>query len=333
MFKNFLGNSPKWYKYTIIAFLIFNIISYFVLGTTITSWIFIAEFIFTLAMALKCYPLISGGLLAIQALALKLTTPKNAYHEVEQNLEVILLLMFMVAAIYFMKPLLMFIFSKVFTKVKSKLALSLLFVILSAILSAFLDALTVTAVLISVGVGFYVVYHKIHSSNLDLDDDGTLDRKQLSGETLEQFRSFLRSLIMHGVVGTALGGVMTLVGEPQNLLIGEKMGWDFIEFFMQMKIITVPVFFAGLLTTIFLEKTKLFGFGSKLPEVVRTIIENYTILEDEKRTEKEKHRLIVQAIAMILLIIGLVVLVVFIEFVTSICQTHLKSSGASYSLT
>ena len=204
-----------------------------------------------------------------------------------------------------MKPLLMFIFSKVFTKVKSKMALSLLFVILAAILSAFLDALTVTAVLISVGVGFYGVYHKIHSSNLDLDKDGILDRKELSGETLEQFRSFLRSLIMHGVVGTALGGVMTLVGEPQNLLIGEKMGWDFIEFFLQMKIITIPVFFAGLLTTVFLEKSKLFGFGAKLPEVARNIIENYTEIEDDKRTKKEKQKLIIQAVAMVLLIIGL----------------------------
>ncbi|MCF6169245.1 sodium/proton antiporter NhaB [Lutibacter sp.] len=305
MLKNFLGNSPIWYKYTIISFLIFNVIFYFTLGPTITAWIFIAEFIFTLAMALKCYPLVSGGLLAIQILFLNLTTAKNAYHEVAQNLEVILLLMFMVAAIYFMKPLLMFIFSKVFTKVKSKLSLSLLFVILAAALSAFLDALTVTAVLISVGVGFYGVYHKIHSSDLDLNDDGRLDRKQLSGETLEQFRGFLRSLIMHGVVGTALGGVMTLVGEPQNLLIGEKMGWDFIEFFKQMDVITIPVFFAGLLTTIILEKFKLFGFGEKLPEVARKIIENYTILEDEKRTEKEKYRLIVQAIAMVLLIIGL----------------------------
>lgn len=305
MLKNFLGNSPQWYKYTIIGFLIFNILSYFILGPSITAWIFILEFIFTLAMALKVYPLISGGLLAIQALALNLTTAKNAYHEVEQNLEVILLLMFMVAAIYFMKPLLMFIFSKVFTKVKSKMVLSLLFVALAAILSAFLDALTVTAVLISVGVGFYGVYHKIHSSNLDLDEDGTLDRKQLSGETLEQFRSFLRSLIMHGVVGTALGGVMTLVGEPQNLLIGEKLGWDFIEFFLQMKIITIPVFFAGLVTTIFLEKFKLFGFGAKLPEVARKIIENYTEIEDNKRTKKEKQKLIIQAIAMVLLIIGL----------------------------
>jgi NhaB family Na+:H+ antiporter len=305
MLKNFLGNSPLWYKYTLLGFLIFNVISYFIFGKVITSWIFIAEFIFTLAMALKCYPLISGGLLAIQILALNLTSAKNAYHEVEQNLEVILLLMFMVAAIYFMKPLLMFIFSKIFTKVKSKMELSLLFVILSAILSAFLDALTVTAVLISVAVGFYGVYHKIHSSNLDLDDDGTLDKKQLSGKTLEQFRSFLRSLIMHGVVGTALGGVMTLVGEPQNLLIGEKMGWDFIEFFKQMDIITIPVFFSGLAATIFLEKFKLFGFGAKLPNTARNIIERYTRAEDEKRTKKETYKLAVQATAMGLLIIGL----------------------------
>ncbi len=305
MNKLFLGHSPQWYKFTIIGLLLFNIVSYFTLGPTITAWIFIAEFIFTLAMALKCYPLISGGLLAIQILALNLTSSANAYHEVEQNLEVLLLLMFMVAAIFFMKPLLMFIFSKIFIRVKSKMALSLLFVVLSAVLSAFLDALTVTAVLISVAVGFYGVYHKIHSSDLGLSDNGDFDRSQLSGETLEQFRSFLRSLIMHGVVGTALGGVMTLVGEPQNLLIGEKMGWDFIEFFKQMDVITIPVFFAGLATTVLLEKFKLFGFGAKLPEVAYKIIKNYTLVEDEKRSKKEKQQIVVQAVAMALLIIGL----------------------------
>ena len=159
MFNYFLGNSPKWFKTTMIAFLIFNVFSYFVLGPVITAWIFIGEFIFTLAMALKCYPLQSGGLLAIQALFLGLTTPKHAYHEIEANLEVILLLVFMVAGIYFMKPLLMYIFSKVFTKIRSKMVLSLLFVFLAAVLSAFSDALTVTAVLISVSVGFYGVYH------------------------------------------------------------------------------------------------------------------------------------------------------------------------------
>ncbi len=38
---------------------------------------------------------------------------------------------------------------------------------------------------------------------------------------LEQFRGFLRSLMMHAGVGTALGGVMTMVGEPQNLIIAK----------------------------------------------------------------------------------------------------------------
>jgi len=305
MFNAFLGNSPRWYKYTMIGFLIFNIISYFVLGPTITAWLFIGEFIFTLAMALKCYPLQSGGILAIQALFLQLTTPDHALHEVVENIDVILLLVFMVAGIYFMKPLLMYIFSKVFTKVKSKSILSLLFVFLAAVLSAFLDALTVTAVLISVAVGFYGVYHKIQSGSSDLDDSGTLDRKQLSGDTLKQFQGFLRSLIMHGVVGTALGGVCTIVGEPQNLLIGEKMGWDFVEFFFRMAPVTIPVFGAGLITTFLLEKTKAFGYGDQLPEQARSIIEAYTEEADKNRTERQKYELIVQGVAAILLIIGL----------------------------
>ena len=315
MFKYFLGQSPRWFKMTMIIFMIFNVISFYILGPTITAWIFIAEFIFTLAMALKCYPLQSGGILAIEALFLKLTTPENAYHEVDQNLEVILLLVFMVAGIYFMKPLLMYIFSKVFTKIKSKLILSLLFVFLSAVLSAFLDALTVTAVLISVTIGFYGVYHKIHSGERDYDESGVKDKSELSGETLEEFRSFLRSLIMHGVVGTALGGVCTLVGEPQNLLIGERMGWDFIEFFLRMAPITIPVLFAGLITTVVLETTGIFGFGQKLPEVARTIIEHYTEEEDLKRTHKEKWGIKVQAVSAILLIIGLAMHIAPVGFI------------------
>ncbi len=305
MLKYFLGQSPTWYKYTILAFLIFNVISLFTLGPVVTAWIIILEFIFTLAFALKCYPLQSGGLLAIQAIALGLTTPKHAYQEVAANLEVILLLVFMVAGIYFMKPLIMYIFSKVFTKIKSKILLSVLFVSISAVLSAFLDALTVTAVLISVAVGFYGVYHKIHSSSKDYDGDGVLDREELSGETLEEFRSFLRSLIMHGVVGTALGGVMTIVGEPQNLLIGERMGWEFIEFFIMMSPVTIPVFFMGILTTILLEKFKVFGYGAQLPDVAREIIEKYTEEADATRSAKEKYGLKVQAVCGILLIIGL----------------------------
>ncbi len=315
MFKNFLGNSPSWFKFTIIGFLIFNVISMYAFGGKITAWLFIAEFIFTLAMALKCYPLQSGGLLAIEAMALGLTTPEHAYHEVENNLEVVLLLVFMVAGIYFMKPLLMYIFSKVFTKIKSKIVLSLLFVGLAAVLSAFLDALTVTAVLISVIAGFYGIYHKIHSSSADYDDSGVLDRKELSGETLEEFRAFLRSLIMHGLVGTALGGVCTIVGEPQNLLIGEKLGWDFIEFFKVMAPVTMPVLACGLLTTVFLEVTGILGYGGKMPEVARGIIENYTDEMDEKMTAKDKYNLWIQAISGILLIAGLALHIAPVGFI------------------
>ncbi|VEH68487.1 sodium/proton antiporter [Rodentibacter pneumotropicus] len=36
--------------------------------------------------------------------------------------------------------------------------------------------------------------------------------------------------MMHAGVGTALGGVMTMVGEPQNLIIAEQANWNFIEF-------------------------------------------------------------------------------------------------------
>ena len=301
----FLGNSPGWYKKTILGFLLLNPILLFTIGPTATGWVIIGEFILTLAMALKCYPLQSGGLIALEVVLMNLTTPYTVFHEIASNLEVILLLVFMVAGIYFMKPLLMFIFGKIFIKVRSKIILSLLFSFIAAFLSAFLDALTVTAVLISVFVGFYQVYHKVHSSNRDFDDSGVPDRKELSGETLEEFRSFLRSLVMHGAVGTALGGVCTIVGEPQNLLIGDKLGWDFMQFFYKMAPITMPVLGAGLLTCILLEVTKTFGFGQKLPEQVREIIQGFLEEQDAERTKSEKYALVVQAVAAVFLIVAL----------------------------
>jgi len=304
-FNSFLGNAPNWYKKTILAFLILNPILLFTVGATTTGWIIIGEFILTLAMALKCYPLQSGGLIALQVVLMNLTSPKTVFHEIEGNLEVILLLVFMVAGIYFMKPLLMFIFGKIFIKVRSKIVLSLLFCFISAFLSAFLDALTVTAVLISVFVGFYQVYHKVHSSNSDFDKSGVADREELGGETLEEFRSFLRSLVMHGAVGTALGGVCTIVGEPQNLLIGDKLGWDFMEFFYAMAPITMPVLVAGLLTCVLLEVMKKFGFGAELPTQVRAIIQGFLEDEDEKRTDAQKYALIVQAVSALFLIVAL----------------------------
>ena len=294
-YNNFLGEAPKWYKNLIIIFLASNPLIYIFLSNIISEagfimgWIILAQFILTLAMALNCYPLQPGGLIAIQSVLMGLTNTKNIYHEVELNLKVILLLVFMVAGIYFMKDFLLYIFTKLLVNVKNKRTLSVLFVISAAVLSAFLDALTVTAVLIAVAVGFYYVFQEAKKSESDLD----------------QFKAFLRNLLMHGAVGTALGGVSTIVGEPQNLLIGSIAGWNFLEFFIQMLPISFPVFIFGILTCYFIEKFKLFGYGAELSDDLRLVIENFGVEEDKKRTLNDKTKLFTQFAVVIILILSL----------------------------
>ena len=302
LYNNFLGIAPKWYKNLIIFFLFSNPIIYTFLNLLnleagfILGWIVLGQFIFTLAMALKCYPLQPGGLIAIETVLMGLTNTKNIYHEVALNPKVILLLVFMVAGIYFMKDFLLFIFTKLLINIRNKKLLSLLFMISAAVLSAFLDALTVTAVLIAVAVGFYALYQETESNDLD----GISDPQEK-----EEFQSFLRNLLMHGAVGTALGGVSTIVGEPQNLLIGSVAGWDFIEFFIQMLPISLPVFIFGLITCYLIEKFKVLGYGAELPVNVRSIIEAYGAEEDRKRTSEQKTKLLIQFLVVLILILAL----------------------------
>lgn len=308
LMRNFLGNSPAWYKLSIVGFLLLNPILFITVGPVITGWVLIFEFIFTLALALKCYPLQPGGLLALEAVVIGLTSPDTVYHEVSANLEVILLLMFMVAGIYFMKSMLLWIFTLILLKVKSKSKLSLLFSLSAAFLSAFLDALTVTAVLISVGVGFYSVYHKVASGKTyhqDHDHGNDDAVNEQSRADLESFRAFLRSLLMHGAVGTALGGVCTMVGEPQNLLIAQKADWDFLEFFLLMAPITMPVLVAGLCTCVMLEKLRIFGYGERIPASVRQILKDFAAEENKKRTHRNKAELIIQVFVAFFLMFAL----------------------------
>lgn len=308
LMKNFLGNSPVWYKQAIVLFLVLNPILMFTVGPAVTGWILIFQFIFTLALALKCYPLQPGGLLAIEAIIIGLASPESVYHEVEANLQVILLLMFMVAGIYFMKDMLLWVFTKLLLKVRSKMMLSLTFSLFAALLSAFLDALTVTAVLISVGVGFYAVYHKVASGKQfdtqhDHGDDGGVQEDHQ--QTLAHFRAFLRSLLMHGAVGTALGGVCTLVGEPQNLLIADKAGWDFLQFFTLMAPVTMPVLIAGLTTCVLLEKLKWFDYGAEIPQTVLKILQDYSSEQDKKQTKRDRMVLMIQFGVALFLVIAL----------------------------
>ncbi len=314
--KLFLGDAPGWYKSTIIGFLIFNPILLFILNIFIpenagfiVGWILLLQFIFTLAMALKCYPLQPGGLLAIEGLLLGLTSAAHVYEEIQGNLKVILLLVFMVAGIYFMKNLMLTIFTKLLLSVRSKTLLSLLFCASAAILSAFLDALTVTAVLIAVMIGFYRIYHAVISGNNFTNQDHNFkDNSQintLNEYELENFKGFLRDLVMHGAVGTALGGVCTTVGEPQNLLIASKAGWDFMEFFIQMAPITMPILFAGLIMCVLIEKFSIAGFGNQLPTNVRDIFNDYSNYRKDNITINDKAELLIESIVLVFLVLAL----------------------------
>jgi NhaB family Na+:H+ antiporter len=306
--KNFLGSSPVWYKLTIICFLILNPILAITAGPFIAGWALVIQFIFTLAMALKCYPLQPGGLLAIEAIIIGMATPEMVFHEAEVNFPVIMLLMFMVAGIYFLREMLLYTFTKILLGVRSKVLLSLMFSFAAAFLSAFLDALTVTAVVITVAAGFYGVYHKVASGkHFDHNHNAGSDEEviELHREDLEQFRSFLRNLMMHAAVGTALGGVTTLVGEPQNLLIAEIMDWDFATFFMQMAPISMPVLAVGLLTCMLLEVFKIFGYGTQLSPKVREVLEEYDEAMTAKRSKRDNAILIVQAVVALILVLAL----------------------------
>ena len=275
LWRNFLGQSPDWYKLALIIFLIVNPLV-FAVAPFVAGWLLVVEFIFTLAMALKCYPLLPGGLLAIEALLIG------------------------------MKQLLLFVFTRLLLGIRSKMLLSLAFCLAAAFLSAFLDALTVVAVVISVAVGFYGIYHRVASArpdDSDLLDDSHIE--QHYREVLEQFRGFLRSLMMHAGVGTALGGVMTMVGEPQNLIIAKAAGWHFGEFFLRMAPVTLPVMVCGLLTCLLVEKYRLFGYGEPLPPTVRKVLQEFDDRSRAQRSRQERLRLIAQALIGVWLIVAL----------------------------
>jgi len=341
LLSTFMGHAPEWYKILILVFLILNPILLLVTGKFITGWIILAEFILTLALALKCYPLLPGGLIAIESVFMGMVTTNQVYTEVSHNLEVILLLMFMVAGIYFMKDFLSWLFTKILFLTESKIYLSLMFCFAGAFLSAWLDALTVTAVMITVCFSFYNIYNqtsyakrvpiillkkdpqsKYKGINLKDEDDENIVpeeeyskdnelkrayelRRKLGREDLDNFNGFLRNLLMHGAVGTALGGVSTIVGEPQNLLIGTMMGWSFVDFYVMMAHESIPILFMGLLTVILVEKFNILGYGYKLPNRVRNVLYWNMKEQEYKMTKTDYFKLYVQMIVAIWLIIGL----------------------------
>ena len=308
MAASFMGHAPHSYKLAMLVAMLGNVLLWWLAGPVVTGWAIVLEFIATLALALKCYPLAPGGLLAIQALLLGLTTPEHVYNETQHGLPIILLLVFMVSAIAFMQELLVFIFSKALTIMRSQTALAVTFCFVSALLSAFLDALTVIAVVMTVALGFYRIYFVAASGLKQIDESHLEHDSHVPIEMhpdLLQFRAALRGLMMHAAVGTALGGVCTLVGEPQNLLIGHTMGWNFAQFAYETAPVAVPVVIAGLLTCFIVERFKLFSFGVAIPVRVRDVLLQFERNETAHRTMRDRWRLIVQAISAALLVLAL----------------------------
>ena len=304
---SFLGHTPRWYKRAIIACLLVNVAAFFALGPLATGWLMLAEFIFTLAMALKCFPLQPGGLLALQAVALGLTDTHAVYREVEHGLPVLLLVIFMVAGVHFLRSMLYRMISRILLGIQSRGTLNFVIIVVVSVFSAFLDALTILAVLVAVSVGFYEVYHRAVSSGSYHDDPDLTDEHvgDAHRTDLEQFRAVLRSLLMHGAIGTAIGGVCTLVGEPENIVIGTEAGWSFLEFFFNVAPVSIPTLIAGFLTCWFIESRGWFGYGAALPDGVRQIL-----LTEEKRlrdrhTPRDRLVLAAQGIVAVLMVLAL----------------------------
>lgn len=304
--RNFLGHAPDWYKWLIVACLAANPLLLAVAGPVVASWVMLFQFIVTLMMALRCYPLQPGGLIAIEAAVLGLVTPAGIQQEIETGLPVILLLMFMVAGIFFLREMLVYTFTKLLVHVRSKTTVAFLFCAVGALLSAFLDALTVLAVMITVGSGFYGVYHRVASGkpHQEAEHDAAADETVLDGHRsdLDQFRAYLRNLMMHGAIGTTIGGVCTLVGEPQNLLIGAGAGWDFIRFAAEMAPVTVPTVIAGFATCVLVEKLRWFSYGERMPASVRAILEEFDLHESSQMTAAHRQVIFTQAVVAAVLV-------------------------------
>ena len=131
------------------------------------------------------------------------------------------------------------------------------------------------------------------------------DVQELHRSDLDAFRAFLRGLMMHAAVGTALGGVMTQVGEPQNLLIAKHAGWTFVEFFLRIAPVSLPVLVVGLVTCVLVEKLRWFGYGTSCRRACGRCSPTTTASRRRKRTPREVAVLIVQAIAAVILVVAL----------------------------
>lgn len=304
-----LGDAPVWYKVGFVAYLVLNVGLLKVYGPYAATGAILIEFISMLALSTKCVPLFPGAALLIQAVLLGLVTPEAIQHEIigidikngifGSNISVVLLVFVMTTAVSFHSDLIDFIFMKVVLSVRSSALLAQVFMVLTSGMSAMLDAVTVCVIFLSVCFILIFGYHRFASGKrLQDDHDHMLDTEIRAHhkEDLEQFRSFLRGKLMHAAIGTMLGGCMTMIGEPQNLLIAKRLGWDFGAFFYVTAPVSIPVFVVGLVTCYLVERIRYLDYGVDMPENVRIVLQDNEKDRAERRTARDYARIVVQAV-------------------------------------
>src|SRR5690606_4168202 len=79
----------------------------------------------------------------------------------------------------------------------------------------------------------------------------------------------------------------------------------FVEFYIHVAPVSVPVLIVGLLTTAVLEKFRIGGYGVELPTAVRGILEAYDDEQTRKLTRIDIFKLWAQAAVAVFLIIAL----------------------------
>ncbi len=299
IFKNFLGNSSIWYKILIISFLLLNPFIYLLdrfylnTGFAIIGWTIVIESIVILMMTTQCFPFPPLSLLVCEAVAMNLINPHDVYHEIVNNLSVIMLVMFSTAAIFFHKDFLSYIFSKVIMRIKSRVLLSLSILVLSAIMSAFLDALTVVVIMVSIANGLFSTYTKYIKQN---------EKDNNNSSNIKSLRKFLRDILMTSAIGTAIGGVSTIIGEPQNYIIGKIVNWDFLTFAYRMRFVSISCFISSIIICIVINKLKIFGYGFNLNREVQKVIRDREKEIEENMKLFEKISFFSQGISIILFI-------------------------------
>lgn len=103
--------------------------------------------------------------------------------------------------------------------------------------------------------------------------------------------------------------------QTQNLVIARQLGWDFMRFAQEMAPVTVLAWSAGLCMCVVVEVSEVFGYGAKMPEHVRQVLSEFVHEEYGKIHATEAAELLVQALAMVALVLGLAFHVTEVGFV------------------